>query len=456
MLAVIVSVTDARSSARLLADIEIPDRLLVRFTPHPVAVAADSAAPAISPDVAADTVYQSAHAWVPARAPPRWSGGLSVEHSSSAYGSAATTSQSIIGADADVRAAAPVRLLLRGHARQRGGSTRAAAGATDLETIVYQAEVRLGPAGESWLLSLGRMMDHRTGALGYLDGGRLEVRIAPAHHVGIGAGFAPGAERFQLSSELLRAGAWWRFSRGGALDGSLSAAAEWGGGRRRRTSADLRTWLRLGTRGSVSVFGTVDFPVDGTPVDQARLTTLYASINSTLPFGFRGGLAAESHQAFVPWHALLQPDTLLVLPGRLTGGTATLGRSFGGFSLDASAGVQRRAGEPGSTRRATLSLSGGGLFGFAGLQQGDLLEYRQASLRWLVPARPAGFTLALGASASMMRTTGGAVTTWRYGVRPEISRQLGRGIFASAGGEFGRWAGTASRYLHAGVSYRFR
>jgi hypothetical protein len=187
-----------------------------------------------------------------------------------------------------------------------------------------------------------------------------------------------------------------------------------------------------------------------------QLTTFYAGLRSELPFGFRGGVSLESHQPIVIWNATLPPDTLVPLPGRISGATLSLGRPLGGFNLDLSGGVLKREGDAGPTIRGSFTAARGLFYLTALGQHGDLMDYGSVMARVMLPTRTLPFNFSLGAAASMTRTASGGLTFWRYSLRPELSQYLGRGVFASLGGDFGQYAGQASTWLHAGVSYRLR
>ena len=89
-------------------------------------------------------------------------------------------------------------------------------------------------------------------------------------------------------------------------------------------------------------------------------------------------------------------------------------------------------------------------------QHGDLFDYGNVTARLFFAQRALPLSASLGGSASATRTANGQMTLWRYSLRPEISRTIGRGLLITFGGDIGRYAGRSSTWLHAGASYRFR
>jgi hypothetical protein len=87
-------------------------------------------------------------------------------------------------------------------------------------------------------------------------------------------------------------------------------------------------------------------------------------------------------------------------------------------------------------------------------QHGDLFDFGSAMLRVVVPTGALPVTAALSLGSNVTRTPGGAVTLWRYDLRPELGCRLGGGLYASLSADIGRYAGLTSTYLHAGVSYQ--
>ena len=459
--AVVVSVAQHTASARPLdPDQPVTAGLAVTFTPHPAEMAvADSAGIAPPPDTA--VALDSGYAVEPlpeARSPPRrWSGGVHLEQDASSSGASSELrmQQTVAAMDLDAPIAPGVNVRVRSTTRWRSGASRTLVGTPALTTIPYQVEARIAPAGAAWSAVVGRFVPRAAIGLGYLDGAALDVRVAPAHRLGVVGGFVPRADRLRFSTDTKRAGAYWAFGTGAALEGSLSAAADWSGGARRRTEIAGQTSWRAAAAVRLHAYGEVDLPVPDGPFTGAQLTTAYLGIQADLPLGFRGSLGGESHQAL----PLFDPDAPLdtmPLPGRLSGGTVTLGRTVGGVALDLSGGLMRREGDASPTMRGSLTASRGVFFASAMVMQGDLLDYRTALVRIMVPPRALPFTLSVGASVSESRSAGGVLTFRRYSVRPEIAWYLARGVFASAGGDIGTYAGQATTWLHAGVSYRFR
>ncbi len=459
-LAVVVSVARHTASARLLtADASIDTGMRVTFTRHAAAeVAAEPAADSAA--AAPDTAYHYTYDTVQTMAPPsRLRGGISLEqYASSAGATGALRTNSTLGAlDLEAPFGAGATFLLRGNGRWRNGDSRLLTGADAFTALLYRAELRLGAPGAAWSASLGRFLPSGAMGLGYLDGARLELRPSPSQRIGFIGGVVPKIEQLRPSTDTKRAGAYWAFGApGSTVDGSILAAADFGGGQRRRTEIAAQTFWRIASRATASVYGEVDLPVSGTAQAKAQLTTFYASLHAALPLGFRGGLNVESHDAFQVWNADLQPDTTLPAPGRLTGAGFSLGHDVFGLSLDLSGGMLKRQGDAQAALRGSFTASRGAFFLTAFGQHGDLMDYGSVMARILVPPRVLPFTMALGAAVSMTRTPGGGMTFWRYSLRPEVSRYLGGGVFASLGGDIGRYAGQTSTWLHAGVSYRLR
>ncbi len=458
--AIVISVARHAASARLV-DPEAPvtDGLAVTFTPHPAEIVfADSAGIAPPPDSA--VAMDSGYAFTPlaeARAPPRrWSGGLHLEQyaSNAGAGGELRTQQTVAALDLDAPLASGVSLRIRSTSRWRSGRSRTTVGSPAFTTVPYQVEARIAPAGAAWSLSLGRFLPRAAMGLGYLDGAALEIRAA-GHRVGIAGGLVPKADRLRFSSDTRRVGGWWAFRGGGAFEGSLSAAADWSGGARRRTEVGGQAAWRASDVLRFHAYGELDLPVTGGPFTGTRLTTAYAGVDARLPLGFRAALNGESHQTLPVFDPDTPPDTT-PLPGRLAGGSLSLGRTVGGVAVDLSGGLLHRQGDASTTRRASLTASRGVVFASAMVMEGDLLGYRSVMVRVMAPARALPFTLSVGAMLSESRTAGGALTFRRTSVRPEISWYLARGLFASAGGDIGSYAGRTSTWLHAGVSYRFR
>jgi hypothetical protein len=461
--AVVVSVAQSRASARLLTpEAPVAAGLFVQFLAHPVeevAARPDSAAAdsAVAPPPRPAYEYQSAG--LSSRPPPhRLRGGLSVEQfqTSSSSSSSLTTGATMAAADLDASLGAGVELVARGNARWRTGASAALTGADAFTGLLYQAELRLAPSGGGWSAGIGRFIPAGALAMGYIDGAHFDVSLGAGQRIGVVGGLVPGIERLQFSTETKRAGAYWAFS-GNRLDGALMAAADWGGGERRRTEIGGQAFVRLFGRTTASIYGEVDLPVTGTPQTDVQITTAYASLNTHLPLGFRFGINAEVHQAFQTWNAELPIDTTIPQPGRLAGGGFTLGHDVLGFSVDLGGGSLKRVGDASGTLRGSLSASRGVFFLIAVAQHSELSDYGSAMANILVPGNWLPFTLSLGAGASMTRSAGaGGSTFWRYSFRPEISRFLGAGLFASLGGDIGTYAGQTSTFLHAGMSYRLR
>jgi hypothetical protein len=462
---VIVSVALQRASARLLVeDAEVPIGLYARFEPHPaedVAVRQDTmpSDSAVVAAAAAPRVYEYQSEGLAGRvAPHRLRGGFSVEQfaTSSSTSPNLTTGATIASADLDASLGGGFEFLARGNGRWRTGASAALTGAESFTGVVYQAELRVASSGGGFTAGVGRFVPAGALALGYLDGVHLDVRLSRSQRIGIIGGLVPGIERLQFSTDTKRAGAYWAFS-GERLDGALLAAADWGGGQRRRTEVGGQAFWRIFGRTTFSVYGEVDLPVDSTPQSQAQITTAYASLNTQLPWGFRAGVTAEAHQAFQAWNAELPIDTTIPQPGRLAGGGISLGHDLLGFAVDLSAGSLKRASDATSTQRGSLTASRGAFFMIAVVQHSELMDYRSAMANFLVPGRLLPFTLAIGVGASMTQAAGsGGTALWRYSVRPELSKFVGGGLYLNAGADLGTYAGQSSTFVHAGLSYRLR
>ena len=456
--AVVISAARHTSSARLFdPDAAVREGTLVSFVPRaPETAAAADSMPA-PPDYGvaeADTVEA-----YPEGAPARvWrrgvSGGLHVEEyaSSSAVSSTLRTQQTVAALDLDAPLSGSVTVLLRGTARWRSGGSLALVSTPAFTTIPYQAELRIAPAGGRWSASLGRFVPPGAMGLGYLDGARVDVTIARGQRIGFVGGFVPQAQRLEFSADTRRAGAYWAFS-GTSIDGSLSAATDWGAGTRRRAEVGAQTTWRPASGMYVYGYTEVDLPVTG-GVTTTQVTTLSAGINASLPLGLRGGLNAQSYQPLPLWNPA-QPVDTTPLPGRITGGGASLGRTFGHVAVDLTGGAFSRQGDPTPTLRGTGTISTGALFLTGTYQHSDLLDYSSAMVRLLIPTGTLPITFSIGGMAGITRTAGGTLTYKRYAFRPEFSWRLGRSLFATAGGDIGQYAGNTSTWLHAGVTYRF-
>ncbi len=458
-LAVVVSAALHTASARLLTP-EAPVAVgsLVRFIPRPeteAAAPADTSVP--------DTVSAPPAAPEPAARPPRvawheggrWRGGFQLDQIATSSGGARslTSQQTVGGFSLTAPLARGFELRTRVSGRWRGGAAGTTTGLEGFSAIVYQLEARLAPEGGRWSMSVGRFVPTATAGLGFTDGGLLEVRIAPGQHVGLIAGYVPRVDRLRPSSAAKRAAMYWAFGEGGALSGSLAATAEWEYGLRRKT-VSAQTYWRASSGVALSLYGDVDLGVPWR-TGGAQLSSLYANVRASLPLGFRGGLGLESHQAVQLWETFVPGDTTPP-PGRLNGLSLSLGRGLAGFAIDLSGTYLKRATDAAPTYRGMLIVSHRGIYLTATGQHGDLFDYGAVSARWLLPSRGLGLNASLGVSASMTKSAGGGFSQSRISLQPELSRRLGGGLFMSAGGDVGSYAGRTTTYLHAGLSYRFR
>ena len=473
--AVVVSASLHASSARLLGtDVQVAVGQRVRFEAHLAAEGADSAAArdyagalraeadTAGPRVettAADSAVRAQvpvrRAWAP-RSPQRLSGGLQIEEMASSVGStgALTSYQTAGSLYLNAPLSSGVELRTRISGRWRSGAAGRTTGLDGFHAIPYELQLRLGVPGGGWSASIGRFVPMEAVGLGYLDGARLELRLG-AQRVGIVGGFVPSVADLSVSSATKRGGIYWAFGGNGALAGSVSAAADWSQGARRRTLVASQTYWRILGRLALSASAEVDVGSPSMTVHGLQLTNGYAYLRTDLPLGFRGSVGVESHQAILLWESVMAGDTAPPA-GRLNGVSASLGRDLFGFRLDLSGGALKGANDAAPSYRGTMMVSRGVIFLMASGQHGDLFDYGALIARIMVPYRALPFNASLGATANFTRTAGGAVTQWRYSLQPEISRSVGSGLFASLGGDIGTFAGRTSAFLHAGVSYRFR
>jgi hypothetical protein len=465
-LGVVLSAALHGASARLTApDAPVAAGQVVRFTAHPAPPSVEATAGAAPPARAAEA--DTAVAAPPVRRAPariadaqpqrRASGGLQLEQLASSTGaaSALTSYQSVGSLYLDAPLSRGIRLRTRASARWRGGAAARTTGLDGLVAIPYELQLRLGTPEAAVNASVGRFVPLEAVGLGYVDGARLELRLAPEQRVGVIAGFVPGVAELRFSTRVKRGGVYWAFGGAGPLAGSLSAAADWSEGARRRTLLASQAYWRLSARASLSFSTEVDVGTPAGTVHGTRLTNGYATLRTGLPFGFRGSVGVESHQAVTLWESVLAGDTLPP-PGRLNGVSASLGHDLLGLRVDLSGGALKGQNDVSPTYRGTLSVGRGGFLLFATGQHGDLFDYGSAVVRWSLPYRALPFNASLGASVGMTRTIGGAVTQWRFGLQPELSWAVPGGLFVSLGGDVGTFAGRSSVFLHAGVSYHFR
>jgi hypothetical protein len=391
------------------------------------------------------------------RSDSRWRGGVQLEQLTSSIGglSALATYQTVASFSLTAPLAPGLEIRTRASSRWRSGASGRTTGLDGLSTIVYGLEARLAPAGAPWSVSVGRFVPTEAMGLGYIDGARLEVRVAPEQRVGVVAGFVPRVQRLGASTATKRTGAYWAFGGAGALSGSLAAAADWELGARRRTLMASQAYWRPARFLSLSAYAEVDVGAPWQTFGGLQLTTAYLNLRADLPFGLRGSIGAESHQAILLWESIAAGDTVAP-PGRLKGLNASLGRDVLGFRLDFSGGLLERASDATPTVRGMLTVARGALFIAASGQHGDLFDYGALVAHLLLPYRTLPFSASLGGSVSFTRSAGGAFSQWRYSLQPELSRSLGSGLFASLGGDIGSYGGRSSTFLHAGVSYRFR
>ena len=477
--AVVMSVAQRTSSASLISPAgAVAVGQLVRFTAHPPPASVAAAPPpapdtgvapaAAAPESAAaaapapDTGVAGVPAPTPAAAPmprrgvyARWRGNLQIDQSASSSGGqqSLTTYQTTAGLALSGPLASWLSFAARSTTRYRSGSSELTAlGLTGSTTTLYQLEARIAPPGSWWNLSLGRFLPPDAPGLGYLDGARLEVQPAASQHIGMLAGYAPDVFTMSPSTQVARAGAYWGFS-GQALTGSLSGAAEYQQSQVRRTWFSGQGYWTPASGTSLSVLADVDRGVGWESFRGLRLTNLSAGVHTILPLGFRVGLTYGSQQALELFSMVALGDTF-PLPGRLTEYTASLGHDMLGSAVELSAGYLKRTTDPNPTYRGTLTLFSRHFMLVAMGQHSDLFDFGSLVARLPLPLGASPLTAAVGASSSVMRTPGGGVTIWRYGVEPDIGLRLGGGFYASVSGDFGKYAGLSSSYVRAGVSYQ--
>lgn len=454
--AVVLSLAERSASARLLnSDAPVDVGARVRFYPHPVEVAAAPAADSVPQDTAA-TAAAVAPAFQPSEPRLHWRGGIQFDQYATSAGVAGLNSyQSAAGFTLTAPLSRSVEVRIRSRARWRSGPGATTTGLDGFWNVLYQAEARIGAPSGPFQLSLGRFIPSEMMAIGYLDGAKLDVRLGGSQHVGLIGGFVPTADKLGFSSATSRVGGYWAFGGAGPVSGALGAAADWSQGAHRRTQLAAQGTWRPGSRLSFSVYADADVPAAWDTLSSGiRLTTLYANLYAPLPLGFHGGIGVESHEAARLWE-FAAVDTF-PLPGRLQGATVSLGRGIGRASVDVTAGYLQRQGDPSGTWRGTLSVFAGPLAIMATGQHGDLADFGSFLTRIWVPQRSLPVSLSLTGLVSMTRTPGGGVTSWRYSVRPELTRSLPGGVFFSLGCEVAAFAGTTTTDAHAGLSYYFR
>jgi hypothetical protein len=143
------------------------------------------------------------------------------------------------------------------------------------------------------------------------------------------------------------------------------------------------------------------------------------------------------------------------LPGRYTGANLSLGHDIAGFTVDLNGSTLRRADDPTAILRGMLTLSRGLFFLVASGEHGPFADYFYATGRFTVTSAASPISLGIGGLYGLTSLQAGSLTIQRYSVRPDISWRLGRGLLFNAGGDFGRYSGRTTTYLHSGVSYYF-
>ena len=466
--AVVVSVARRTASASLVpAGAQATVGQLVRFTRHPppAVQTAAAAAPGDSAVPAVDVSPAQAPPDTTAQAPPpqpafrrsgatRWRGNLQLDQTASSAGgpAAITTYQTSAGLNLTAPLASWLTFATRATTRWRSGaSSLAAIGLSGNSTTVYQLEAKIGPPS-SWLnLSLGRFVPADAIGLGYVDGARLEIRPG-AGRMGFVAGYAPDLYTMEPSTQVARAGTYLGVTTS-AFSASLSGATEWQSSRVTRTWASAQSFWSPSPSFSFSLLTDVDYGSGWERFRGLQLTNITAGLRMPFPLGFHAGLTVESHAPFLVYSVFLAGDTL-PLPGRLTGATASLGRDMLGSSLELTGGYLKRTTDAAPTYRGTFTLLNRHFMLVARGQHGDLFDFGSALVRVVVPTGALPVTAALSVGANVTSTPGGAVTLWRYDLRPELGWRLGGGLYASVSADIGRYAGLTSTYVRAGVSYQ--
>ena len=455
--AVVLSLAERSASARLLnpdAPVDVGAR--VRFRPHPLEVAAAPAPDTVPRDTASPASAPVAPSFQPSEPRLHWRGGIQLDQYATSAGVGGLDSyQSAAGFTLTAPLSRAFEVRIRSRARWRSGTGATTTGLDGFWNVLYQAEARIGSPGGAFQLSLGRFIPSEMMAIGYLDGAKIDVRLGGSQHVGLIGGFVPTADKLGFSSATSRFGGYWAFGGDGPVSGAFGAAADWSQGAHRRTQLAAQGTWRPGSGLSFSVYADADVPAAWDTLSSGtRLTTLYANLYTPLPLGFRGGIGVESHEAARLWE-FAAVDTF-PLPGRLQGATASLGHGIGRASVDLTAGYLQRQGDPSGTWRGTLSVFAGPLAIMATAQHGDLADYGSMLARIWVAQRSLPVSLSLSGLVSMTRTPGGGVTSWRYSLRPELTRSFPGGVFLSLGCEVATFAGTTTTDAHAGLSYYFR
>jgi len=461
--AVVVSVAQRTASARLIpAGAQASVGQLVRFwrRPPPAIQAAapapgDSVVPAVAvtPQVSADTEAPPPQPALTRSGATRWRGSLQLDQTASSAGgpSALTTYQTSAGLGLTAPLSSWLTFATRATTRWRSGaSSLAAIGLTGNSTTVYQLEAKIAPPGSWWNLSLGRFLPADAIGLGYLDGARLELRPG-ATRIGFVAGYAPDLYTMDPSTQVARAGTYLGITTP-ALSASLSGATEWQFSHVTRTWASAQSFWSPTPSFSFSLLTDVDYGSGWERFRGLQLTNITAGLRTPLPLGFHAGLTVESHAPFLLYSVFLAGDTL-PLPGRLTGATASLGRDILGSSVEISGGYLKRTTDANPTYRGTFMLLNRHFMVVTMGQHGDLFDFGSALLR-VVVLTTAPVTAALSVGSNVTRTPGGAVTLWRYDLRPELGFRLGGGFYTSLSADIGRYSGLTSTYLRAGVSYQ--
>jgi len=447
--AVVLSTAQHSASARLLdPQVNVPENTRVAYLRRPVQAPTVLAA---APDTAVDADTAAPGPVIVARRPRRHaSGGLHLDQFNTSSGAGFSSGQTSLGVSIDFPVGAAWSVRMRTTSRYR--STSGGLVPSGVTTIPYQFELRYEAPGGRVRASLGRFLASDALALGYLDGARLELRSGPHARFGVAAGVVPDPIRLQYSSETKRVGAWWGLQ-GERASGTFSAAADWAAGAVRRTTVGTQASWSPARLVTLSLYGEADVAAAwDTTRSGAQVTSLFANARVPLPGGFRFGIGAETFAAVRNWQNAADS---LTLPGRYTGATLSLGHNVAGFQVDASGSSLRRSDDPAPVLRGMLTVSRGLFFLIASAERGPIADYMYATGRLTVTPATSPVTLSIGGLYGLTQIQGGGMRIQRYSARPDVSWRIGRGLLLNAGGDFGRYAGRTTLYLHTGMSYYF-
>lgn len=451
--AVVTAVARRSASAQLVqAAAPVAIGALARFSARPVVLAAVPVPDTVAPAAAGDSIPAA-----PRRPPKRRSmrGVVSLDQFAQSTGvSGLTTYQTAAGLSLSADVTDAVQVQVRTRARWRGGDAGSLTGLDGFWNQLYRLEARVAPRGAPWSASFGRMVPGEVMALGYLDGARVDVRVAGAHRLGVLGGFVPEAADLGFSTRTRRVGGYWAWDGSAAFTGAVGAAADWADGAHRRTQLAGQASVRPASSVALSLYAAGDVAAAwDSSASGLQPSTAYATLSFPLPLQLRASVSVEAYQAVRLWE-YAAVDTL-PLPGRTEAATGRLGRNFGSTAVDLSFGAMRRDGEPGRTLRGSLGVSRRSLSIQALAMQTPLAEYASAFARWYTVPRGSSLGVSCSGLASVNRAWSGTATT-RLAVRPEVTWSTRGGMFFTLGGELGSFDGHTTTQVHAGVSYHLR